>query len=136
MKKKSERTKKVAKLSKLFFFLSLCCFVGVVIFTVIACFSRLGGEKEQGMKIISDELQALLISTSITIVIVALLAFFIKNKIRPTVYMLALIVNGILFKEAGMYAILGVYAVDEIFSSIRKHYHNLAIINKEIDLRG
>jgi len=136
MKKKSEITKKCSKLSRLFLVLSFFCLLGVVIFTVIAVFSHIGGEKEQGMQIISRELETMLVSTSITIVVVAVLAFFIKNKIRPTVYMLAIIINGILFKEVGMYVMLGVYGLDEfVFSLLHKHYHARAIINKEIDRR-
>ena len=137
MNKKSKRTKDCAKLARVFFFLSFVCFIGVAIFTVIACFTRLGGSEEQGMKIISDELKTLLVSTSITILIVSVLAFFIKNKARTTIYMLALIVNGVLFKEVGMYSVLGVYALDEyVFTSLCKHYHSLHVINKEIDRRG
>ena len=136
-KKVSKRTKDTAKLARLFFFLSFACFIGVAIFTVISCFTRLGGEQKQGMEIISEQLKTLLISTSVTILVVAILAFFIKNKIRPTIYMLSLIVNGILFKEAGMYTILAIYFVDEfVFTALFKHYHALKVINKEIDKRG
>ena len=54
MKKKSQRTKDTAKKEKLFFFLSFLCFVGVAIFSVIACFTRLGGGEKTGVEIISE----------------------------------------------------------------------------------
>lgn len=135
-KKVSKRTKDTAKLSRLFLVLSFLCFVGVAIFTVIACFSRIGGSEEQGLEIFSEQLKTVLVSTSVTIIIVTILALIIKNKVRTTVYMLSLIVNGILFKEVGMYTILAIWALDEyVFTALHKHYHKLKVINKEIDLR-
>ncbi len=137
MKKVSERTKNVAKLSKFFLFLSFLCFFGVAIFTVIACFTRLGGGEQEGIEIISEQLKSVLISTSVTIIIVTILALIIKNKVRTTVYMLSLVVNGILFKEIGMYTILGIWALDEyLFTNLHNHYKQLATINKEIDRRA
>lgn len=136
MVKKSERTKNCAKLSILFRVLSIICFLGVALFTVIAVFSHVGGSEKQGIEIISEELKTRLVSLSVTVVIVAIAAFFIKNKMRTTIYMLALILNGILFKELGMYIILGVYFVDEfIFTALHQHYKQLTTINKEIDRR-
>ena len=137
MEKKSKRTKDTVKLSRIFFFLSFVCFVGVAIFSVIACFSRLGGSQKQGMEIISEQLKSVLVSTSVTLIIVTVLALIIKNKVRTTVYMLALVINGILYKEIGMYTILGIWALDEfVFSLLHNRYKQLATINKEIDKRA
>lgn len=137
MKKASKRTKDTAKLARIFGFLSFLCFFGVAIFTVIACFTRIGGGDKEGMEIISEQLKSVLISTSVTIIIVTILALIIKNKVRTTVYMLSLIVNGIIFKEIGMYSILVVWAVDEyLFTNLHNRYKQLAIINKEIDRRA
>lgn len=136
MAKTSKRTKDVRKLSILFLVLSILCFVGVAIFTGIAVFSHVGGDKEQGMEIISEALKARLVSLSVTVIIVAIAAIFIKEKARITIYMLSLIVNGIIFKEPGMYIILGIWGIDEfIFTALHKHYRQLTIINKEIDKR-
>ena len=133
---KSKRTKNVRKLSNLFLVLSCICFLGVAIFSVIAIFSHIGGSEKQGMEIISEALKARLISLSITAIIVAIAAVFIKEKARITIYMLALIMNGILFKEIGMYCVLAVWALDEfVFSALHKHYKQLYLINKEIDRR-
>ena len=82
MTKKSQRTKDVAKLSRIFFVLSCLCFLGTAIFSVIAIFNRIGGEQKQGMEIISEQLKNLLISTSITTLVIAIVALFIKEKLR------------------------------------------------------
>lgn len=137
MAKKSKRTKDVSKLSKIFFFSSFVCFIGVAIFTIIATFSHVGASNKTGMDILSDSVKTQVVSLSITMIIGLVLALIIKEKMRTTIYMLALLINSILFKEAGMYTILGIWAIDEyILTNLHKHYHNLLIINKEIDLRG
>lgn len=134
--KKSQRTKDVTKLARLFLVLSCLCFLGVAIFSVFAIFSRLGGSEKQGIEIISQQLKTLLISTSITTLIIAIAALFIKEKLRYTIYMLSLIVIGILYKEVGAYITLGVFAADEfILHNLYLHYKSLAKINKEIDRR-
>lgn len=136
MAQTSKRTKDVRKLSRIFFFVSLCCFVGVAIFTVIATFTRIGGSEKTGVDILSDSVKTSLISLSITTIICLILALFIKEKIRTTIYMLALIINSILFKETGMYIILAIWFIDEyVFSALHKHYKTLLTINKEIDRR-
>lgn len=136
MAQTSKRTKDVRKLSRIFFIISTVCFVGVAIFTVIATFTRIGGTEKTGVDILSDSLKTTLISFSISTVICVVLALFIKEKVRTAVYMLSLIINVILFKEAGMYTILGIWFVDEyLFAALHKHYKQLVIINKEIDRR-
>ena len=135
-KNKSKRTKDVSKLSAIFFWLSFCCYFGVGIFSIIAIFSHLGGTKEQGMEIISEQLKTMLVSFSVTMLIVIALAIFIKNKARTTIYMFALVINGLIFKEVGMYAILAIWGLDEfLFNMLHKHYLRLKIINREIDRR-
>lgn len=137
MAQKSERTKNVSKKALIFGLLSLMCFVGVALFSIIACLTRLGGSESSGMEIISEQLKTVLVSFSVTLGIVTVSAIVIKNKIRTTVYMLALVMNGILFKEVGMYIILAIWALDEfVFAALHKKFKALKIINKEIDIRG
>lgn len=136
MAQATKRTKDVKKLSRIFFWLSVACFAGVAIFTIIATFTHLGGSEKTGVDILSDALKTQLISFSITTIICLILTLFIKEKIRTAIYMLALVINAILFKEAGMYTILAIWFVDEyIFTVLHKHYKTLLTINKEIDRR-
>lgn len=133
----SKRTKDTKKLSFIFLVLSVLSYIGVAAFTVISLFSKLGGTEKEGIDILSEALKARLVSVSVTIVIVTLIALIIKNKIRTMVYMLSLVVVGIIYGEVAMYAVLGVYFVDEfIFTYLHAKYKNLSIINKEIDKRA
>ena len=136
MAKTSKRTKDVKKLARIFFILSCLCFLGVAIFSVIAIFNRVGGEQKQGMEIISEQLKNLLISTSITTLVIAIAALFIKEKLRYTIYMLSLIVIALIYKEVGAYIVLGVFAADEfVLHNLFLHYKQLVVVNKEIDRR-
>ena len=133
---KSKRTKDCKKLSIVFFVCSFVCFIGVALFAIIAAFSKVGGTEKEGMEIISEALKTRLVSLSITMIIGIVLALIIKDKIRTTIYMLALVVISILYKEVGMYVVLGVWALDEyVFTALHKHYKQLTTINKEIDKR-
>lgn len=133
----SKRTKDTKKLSIIFSVLSALSYLGVAIFTVISLFSKLGGSEKEGIDILSEALKARLVSVSVTIIIVALIALIIKNKIRTMVYMLSLVVVGIIYGEVAMYAVLGVYFVDEfVFTYLHNKYKNLSVINREIDKRA
>ena len=135
--KKSERTKKVQELSLIFRLSSVLCWLGVAIFSVIAVFSKVGGSEKTGADILSEAAKTKLISFSITMIIGIIVALLIKEKVRTAVYMLALIVLSIIYKENGMYIVLSIWFVDEyILHALHKRYKNLATINKEIDLRG
>jgi cytochrome bd-type quinol oxidase subunit 2 len=136
-KKVSKRTKDVRKLARIFGILSFVCFVGVAIFAIISVFSHIGGSEKDGMSIISEELKTVLISLSTTLVIVIIAALIIKEKARNTIYMLSLVSQALFFNKVALYIILGVWALDEfVFRFLHNRYKNLAIINKEIDLRG
>lgn len=132
----SDRTRKVRNLSILFFVLSTICYFGVALFALITCFSTIMGRNTTGVDIISQSLKAKLASFSVTMVVGLILALIIKEKMRLTIYMLSLVILSIIYKEAGMYTVLGIWAFDEyVFSALHKHYHKLKVINKEIDLR-
>lgn len=133
----SDRTKKVRKLSFIFFWSSVICYFGVGLFALITCLSTVVGHEKSGIDIISESLKTKLVSLSVTMLIGLIIALIIKEKMRIAVYMLSLIVVSLIYKEVGMYIVLAIWAVDEyIFTALHKHYHNLKIINKEIDLRG
>lgn len=135
--KKSQRTKDCKRLAIVFRIASLVCWLGVAIFAVVTAFSKVGGSNKTGVDILSDAFKAKLISLSITAIIGIILALLIKEKARVTVYMLSLLILSIIYGEAAMYSVLGVWALDEyILTNLFHHYKSLARINVEIDRRG
>ena len=135
--KKSERTKKVQNLSFIFGLASVLCWIGVAIFAVITAFSKVGASEKTGMDILSEAVKTKLISLSITVIIGLICSLLIKEKMRTTVYMLALLLLTIVYGETAMYIVLSIWFTDEyILNNLHKHYKKLSTINKEIDLRG
>lgn len=133
----SQRTKDVKKRAVVYFIISTLMTVGVVLFTVISTFTKIGGTESTGKDILSEALKAQIISLSVTAIICLLLIFIIKDKVRHTLYMLSIIIAAIIYKEVGMYIVAGIWFVDEyIIHALYKRYKNLITINKEIDLRG
>lgn len=135
--KKSERTKKCRNLTIIFGLSSLLCWLGVAIFALIAAFSHIGGGEKTGADILSEAFKTKVISLSITVIIGIVAAILIKEKARITIYMLSLLLLTIIYGEVAMYIVLGIWALDEyVLHALHKRYKNLAVINKEIDLRG
>ena len=137
LRKDSQRTKDVKKLSFIFWLISTLMTVGVVLFVVISTFTKLSGSDKTGADILSETLKAQIISLSITAIICLFLIFIIKDKVRNTLYMLSLIITAILYKEVGMYIVGAIWLIDEyVIHALFKHYQALITINKEIDRRG
>lgn len=137
LRKDSQRTKDVKKLSFIFWLISTLMTVGVVFFVLISSFTKLGGSDKTGADILSETLKAQIISLSITAIICLLLIFIIKDKVRNTLYMLSIIITAILYKEVGMYIVGAIWLIDEyVIYALFKHYQALITINKEIDRRG
>lgn len=137
LRKDSQRTKDVKKLSFIFWLISTLMTVGVVLFVVISTFTKLSGSDKTGADILSETLKAQIISLSITAIICLFLIFIIKDKVRNTLYMLSLIITAILYKEIGMYIVGAIWLIDEyVIHALFKHYQALITINKEIDRRG
>lgn len=137
LRKDSQRTKDVKKLSFIFWLISTLMTVGVVLFVVISTFTKLSGSDKTGADILSETLKAQIISLSITAIICLFLIFIIKDKVRNTLYMLSIIITAILYKEVGMYIVGAIWLIDEyVIHALFKHYQALITINKEIDRRG
>ena len=132
----TNRTKECRNLAFLFGFISAACYFGVAIFAVITCFTTVAGHEKSGLDIISDTFKTKLISLSLTMIVGIIISIVIKEKLRLAVYMLSLIIVSLVYKEKGMYSILAIWAFDEyVLAYLYKRYKNLAVINKEIDLR-
>ena len=129
MMKKSQRTKDVAKAARIFFILSCCCFIGIAIFTVVLAFARSSGLQSNAYEsfqkagveitIKTDALKAQLISLGTTAAIFIVLAMFIKDKARHTIYMISLLVCLLCKGAIAGYVVCGVWFVDEyIFTAL------------------
>lgn len=133
----SERTKYLKRKRNLFAILSLGLWIGTALFLAIYAFATIGvNPTEGGIEIFSKEMKDILVGIGTTTVIGIIGVIIIRDKIRIFVWMCSLVLSVILFKEVGMYVILGIWLVDEyIIHNLFKYYQKRVTINKEIDLR-
>lgn len=132
------RTKQVKKLRNIFAITSAGTWVCTAIFLVLWALTHLVGDVDPSVQIIlSEELKNVVLSISITTVIGITAAIVIKEKLRTAIWMACTIMAAIMFKEVGMFVVLGLWFIDEyVLYSLYKYYKNAVQINKEIDLRG
>lgn len=132
----SDRTKKLRRLRNGFFWADILCWLGMACFTVVSVICLIDSKDASGIPIFSEDFKALLVSLGATTVIGLIAALVIKDKIRTTIFMLCVILNSIMYKEAGMYVTLAVWFVDEyVLHGLYARYKLKTDINKEIDLR-
>ena len=70
------------------------------------------------------------------ILLMVLLFILVKDKIRPTVWMIDIILANYLFGSTIMYVTFAIWLVSEyVVGPLARHYRQLYVINKEIDRR-
>jgi len=134
----SQRTKDLKKKRKLFGVLSYATWITTAVILLVFTFIAIS-QKEKGVTFIdllSDSAKKAILSVGITTIIGIIGAIFIKDKIRTLIWMACLVMATVLFKDTGMFIVLGIWCVDEyVFTTLYKKYKNLVVINKEIDMR-
>lgn len=133
---KTERTIKCKKLGILFTILSwLLCFglaVGFVI-AFVAMNGNGGGEQSATME---EKFGTIIYGFGLSLIPMLVLAIVVKDKIRPTVWMIDIILANYLFGSWMMYIVFAIWVIDQyVIGPLGKHYKQLYTINKEIDRR-
>ena len=105
-----------------------------IVFTILA-FTKFKAKDSSGTPILSHELKTLLTSIGVTAVIGLVVGIIIKDKIRTFVFMASTVMATILYKDTGMYIVLGIWLLDEyVIYALYKKYSRKYEIRKEIDL--
>lgn len=133
---KTERTIKCKKLGILFTILSwLLCFGLAVAFIIsfVAMNGSGGGENSATME---EKLGTIIYGFGLSLIPMLVLAIVVKDKIRPTVWMIDIILANYLFGSWMMYIVFAIWVIDQyVIAPLGKHYRQLYTINKEIDRR-
>lgn len=110
----------------------LLCF-GIAITFIVITLSKPKGETTE----ISQKAMSLVTAIGVSLLPMIILAIVAKDKIRPTVWMIDVIMANILFNSTVMYVIFAVWLVDEyVISALAKRYRSKYLINQEIDKRN
>lgn len=131
---RSERTRICIRRKRLYIFLSwfLCfgVFAGLLIYGFATKWT--GGEKPE----VAQHIKALLIIGVMSILPTLLLSILVKDKIKPTIRMVNVILSAYLVANWFMYIVAAFMLVDTyIISALVAKYRTAAIANKEIDRR-
>lgn len=133
---KTERTIKCKRLGILFTALSWVLCFGLAIAFVIAFLAMNGsgnGEQSETMK---EKFGTIIYGFGLSLIPMLVLSIIVKDKIRPTVWMIDVILANYLFGSWLMYVVFAIWLIDQyVIGPLGKHYRQLYTINKEIDRR-
>ena len=126
------RTKKFKKLDIIFHILSWVLCFGTAAFLVLL--KVCGAEEGTPLK---ETIGSVVYGWLVSNIPLVALSIIVKDKIRPVVWMVDVIMSNIVFGGIAIYIVFGIWLLDEyIISPLARSFHNKYVINKEIDIRG
>ena len=129
---KTERTIKCKRLSIAFSIINWILCFGLAIAFIITFASGMDPSNES----LKEKLGTVIYGIGLSLIPMIVLAILVKDKIRPTVWMIDIILANYLFGSTVMYITFAIWLISEyIVGPLAKHYRELYVINKEIDRR-
>lgn len=126
------RTKKFKNLDIIFHVLSWVLCFGTAAFLVLL--KVVGAEAGTPLK---ETIGSVLYGWLVSNIPLVALSIIVKDKIRPVVWMVDVIMSNIVFGGIAIYIVFGIWIIDEyVISPLARSFHNKYVINKEIDRRG
>ena len=129
---KTERTIRCKRLGVAFSVINWIMCFGLAVGLIIVFASGIEPDNET----LKEKLGTIIYGIGLSLIPIIVLAILVKDKIRPTVWMIDIILSNYLFGSARMYVTFAILLVSEYVIGPRaRHYRQLYVINKEIDLR-
>ena len=126
------RTKKFKNLDIIFHILSWILCFGTAAFLVLL--KVVGAEAGTPLK---ETIGSVLYGWLVSNIPLVALSIIVKDKIRPVVWMVDVIMSNIVFGGIAIYIVFGIWVIDEyVISPLARSFNNKYVINKEIDIRG
>ena len=134
--KKSKRTVDCKKVAVAMYILNWVLCFGLAIALVIAFLITKDQAPTEDQETLQEKLGTIIYGIGLSLIPMIVLAIVVKDKIRPTVWMIDIILANYLFGEIAMYIVFAIWLVSEyVVGPVGKHYKSLYTINKEIDRR-
>ena len=134
--KKSKRTVDCKKVAIAMYVLNWVLCFGLAIALVIAFLMTKDQAPTEDQETLQQKLGTIIYGIGLSLIPMVVLAIIVKDKIRPTVWMIDIILANYLFGEIAMYIVFAIWLVSEyVVGPVGKHYKSLYTINKEIDRR-
>ena len=129
---KTERTIRCKRLGIAFSITNWIMCFGLAIGLIIVFASGIEPDDET----LKEKLGTIIYGIGLSLIPLIVLAILVKDKIRPTVWMIDIILSNYLFGSTIMYVTFAVWLVSEyVVGPLARHYRQLYVINKEIDRR-
>ena len=133
---KTERTIKCKRLGILFTALSWVLCFGLAVAFVISFLAMNGSGNGEQSTTMKEKFGTIIYGFGLSLIPMLVLAIIVKDKIRPTVWMIDVILANYLFGSWLMYVVFAIWLIDQyVIGPLGKHYRQLYTINKEIDRR-
>lgn len=134
--KKSKRTVDCKKVALAMYILNWVLCFGLAIALVVAFLITKDQAPTEEQETLQQKLGTIIYGIGLSLIPMVVLAIVVKDKIRPTVWMIDIILANYLFGEIAMYIVFAIWLVSEyVVGPVGKHYKSLYTINKEIDRR-
>lgn len=134
--KKSKRTVDCKKVAIAMYVLNWVLCFGLAIALVIAFLITKDQAPTEDQATLQEKLGTIIYGIGLSLIPMVVLAIVVKDKIRPTVWMIDIMLANYLFGEIAMYIVFAIWLVSEyVVGPVGKHYKSLYTINKEIDRR-
>ena len=133
---KTERTIKCKRLGILFTALSWVLCFGLAVAFVISFLAMNGSGNGEQSATMKEKFVTIIYGFGLSLIPMLVLSIIVKDKIRPTVWMIDVILANYLFGSWLMYVVFAIWLIDQyVIGPLGKHYRQLYTINKEIDRR-
>lgn len=129
---KTARTIKCKRLSIAFSIINwIMCFGLAIVFIIV-----FAAGMDPANEPLKEKLGTVIYGIGLSLIPMIVLAILVKDKIRPTVWMIDIILANYLFGSTIMYVTFAIWLVSEyVVGPLARHYRQLYVINKEIDRR-
>ena len=129
---KTERTIRCKRLGIAFSIINWIMCFGLAVGLIIVFASGIEPDNET----LKEKLGTIIYGIGLSLIPIIVLAILVKDKIRPTVWMVDIILANYLFGNVAMYSVFGIWLISEyVVGPVGRHYKSLYTINKEIDRR-
>ncbi len=135
--KKTKRTIDCKRVALAMYILNWVLCFGLAIALVIAFIATRETTPTENQESMQEKLGTIIYGIGLSFIPMIILAILVKDKVRPTVWMVDIILANYLFGSMVMYIVFGVWLISEyVVGPVGRHFKSLYTINKEIDRRG
>ena len=134
--RKTKRTRDCKKVAIAMYVLNWVLCLGLALALVVAFLITKAHAPSEMQETLQQKLGTIIYGIGLSLIPMVVLAILVKDKIRPTVWMIDIILSNYLFGNIAMYCVFGIWLISEyVVGPVGRHFKSLYTINKEIDRR-